>query len=177
MIYLKNFNLKKLLKTIKLNEENISMVMGAIVIVIVVILVFNYFNGKKGGVLTDSSVSTGTEPAAKIHTVAKGETLWSIAKDNLGSGFNWAQIKEENKLTSDVIEVGQKLTIPETQKITVEKPEVKEITDSYTVIKGDNLWTIAVAAYGDGYKWTEIAKANNLTHPNIIHAGNVLKLP
>jgi nucleoid-associated protein YgaU len=66
------------------------------------------------------------------------------------------------------------------EKVTVN--EAKDNTDittssSYTVKKGDSLWTIAVQEYGDGYKWTEIAKINNLTHPNIIHIGNVLVLP
>jgi nucleoid-associated protein YgaU len=47
----------------------------------------------------------------------------------------------------------------------------------YTVVRGDNLWDIAVAAYGDGYRWTDIAQANNLVNPSIIHAGNVLVIP
>jgi putative chitinase len=49
--------------------------------------------------------------------------------------------------------------------------------DSYTVVKGDNLWKIAVRAYGDGYRWVEIAKVNNLHNPNLIHPGNVFQLP
>lgn len=49
--------------------------------------------------------------------------------------------------------------------------------DSYTVVHGDNLWNIAVRAYGDGFKWTEIAKANNLSNPSIIHAGNHFVIP
>jgi nucleoid-associated protein YgaU len=48
---------------------------------------------------------------------------------------------------------------------------------SYTVVHGDSLWKIAVAAYGDGYKWSEIARTNKLVHPDVIHAGNVLQLP
>lgn len=48
---------------------------------------------------------------------------------------------------------------------------------SYTVHTGDNLWNIAERAYGDGFKWTEIATANNLSNPNIIHSGNVITLP
>lgn len=48
---------------------------------------------------------------------------------------------------------------------------------SYTVVRGDNLWDIAVAAYGDGYRWTDIAEANDLVNPSIIHAGNVLTIP
>jgi nucleoid-associated protein YgaU len=49
-------------------------------------------------------------------------------------------------------------------------------TDSYTVVKGDSLWKIALRAYGNGYKWMDIAKANKLHNPNRIHVGNVLLL-
>lgn len=49
--------------------------------------------------------------------------------------------------------------------------------EEYTVVRGDNLWDIAVAAYGDGFRWVEIAEANNLMNPSIIHAGNVLTIP
>jgi nucleoid-associated protein YgaU len=48
---------------------------------------------------------------------------------------------------------------------------------SYTAQAGDTLWDIAVRAYGNGEKWTEIAKANNLTNPQIIHRGNSFTLP
>lgn len=48
---------------------------------------------------------------------------------------------------------------------------------TYTVVRGDSLWDIAVRAYGDGYRWVELAEANNLTNPNIIHAGNVFSIP
>jgi nucleoid-associated protein YgaU len=49
--------------------------------------------------------------------------------------------------------------------------------DSYAVQHGDNLWSIAVRAYNDGYKWPQIAKANSLANPGVIHSGNVLKIP
>lgn len=49
--------------------------------------------------------------------------------------------------------------------------------DSYTVVLGDSLWDIAIRAYGDGYKWVEIAKANNLSNPDLIHPGNEFTLP
>lgn len=48
---------------------------------------------------------------------------------------------------------------------------------SYTVQKGDYLWDIAVRAYGDGYRWVDIARANNLSNPDIIHSGNVFAIP
>jgi len=48
---------------------------------------------------------------------------------------------------------------------------------TYTVVRGDNLWEIAESVYGDGYRWTDIAEANNLANPSIIHAGNILTIP
>jgi nucleoid-associated protein YgaU len=47
----------------------------------------------------------------------------------------------------------------------------------YTVAAGDNLSQIAQKFYGDPNKWVEIAKANNLDNPRIIHAGNALTIP
>jgi len=177
------FDLKKILKQLKLNEENISMVLGVIVLVIVGVLVVNYFKDKKSGSIPANSTQVS---AVNEHSVTEGETLWSIAEDSFGSGYNWVDIKAENNLETDNIEVGQKLIIPENiepkQPTTTEKSQtVSEITsitgDSYTVVTGDSLWNIAVRAYGDGFRWTEIAEANNLANPNIIHAGNVLILP
>ncbi|PIZ97158.1 MAG: lectin, partial [Candidatus Levybacteria bacterium CG_4_10_14_0_2_um_filter_35_8] len=36
---------------------------------------------------------------------------------------------------------------------------------------------IAVRAYGDGYRWVDIARANGLENPDLIFSGNVLKIP
>ncbi len=48
---------------------------------------------------------------------------------------------------------------------------------TYLVQRGDNLWNIAIKEYNNGFKWTEIAKANNLANPRLIHAGNILQIP
>jgi nucleoid-associated protein YgaU len=48
---------------------------------------------------------------------------------------------------------------------------------TYSVVKGDCLWTIAQTVYGDPYRWVDIAKANNLANPDLIHPGNVFILP
>lgn len=158
------------------------MVLGAVVIVIVGILVVNYFKDKGTTNVPGTNTENQTE---KVHTVVKGETLWSISEDSFGSGYNWVDIKKANNLKSDNVEVGQKLTIPEVSpkqptatKLVTKVTAPETITgDNYTVVKGDSLWKIAVRTYGDGYKWTAIAKANKLVNPNLIHAGNVLTLP
>lgn len=66
---------------------------------------------------------------------------------------------------------GKSVPMPTTPVMT------KIVGNTYTVVRGDNLWNISVRAYGTGFKWGEIAKANNLLNPRVIHAGNVLQIP
>jgi 5'-nucleotidase len=47
----------------------------------------------------------------------------------------------------------------------------------YTVKKGESLWTIAQAKYGNGNKWKAIAAANPKIDPNHVRAGQTIVLP
>ena len=59
---------------------------------------------------THSSSSSSSSGSIKAtHTVKSGETLFSIARHY---GSTPDKIKKANGLSSDVIRVGQKLTIP-----------------------------------------------------------------
>lgn len=180
-------NLKKILKSLKLNESTVSMILGALVIVVVGVLIVNYFKGQESGTTLPSGVTSETGEGKSLpskHTVAAGETLWTISETYFQSGYNWVDIAKENNLSNPgIIEVGQVLTIPnvEAKTATVSSPvssgQISITGSTYTVSKGDSLWNIAVRAYGDGYKWVEIAKENKLVNPNVIHAGNILILP
>ena len=50
---------------------------------------------------------------------------------------------------------------------------------TYTVAAGDSLSKIAKKFYGDGNKWKRIFEANRDTvkNPDLIHPGQVLKIP
>ena len=121
--------------------------------------------------------------------VEKGDNLWMIAQKQYGSGYNWVDIAKENGLKNPgMIKAGQELKLPKSAvkvvaPVAAVKPHsapVKTIEgDSYTVVKGDYLWSIALRAYGDGFKWVEIAKSNNidLNKASYIEIGQVLKLP
>jgi nucleoid-associated protein YgaU len=54
-----------------------------------------------------------------------------------------------------------------------------EAGNTYTVQPGDSLWKIAEAHYGNGTKYQAIFEANRdiLDNPDLIHPGQVLKLP
>ena len=47
----------------------------------------------------------------------------------------------------------------------------------YTVVRGDTLWGIANKFYGNGSRYPEIAKANNISNPDLIYAGQKLLIP
>lgn len=125
------------------------------------------------------------------YTVVPGDNLWKIAEKHYKSGYNWVDIAKANNLSDpSVVFAGNKLIIPKVDKVilaqtqTVDTQEpasvsrVEKITgDTYKIVKGDDLWDIAVRAYGDGFKWVDIANANNLTDPNLIHSDNILKIP
>ena len=67
----------------------------------------------------------------------------------------------------------------ETKKATVVKKRSttsKKIPKTYTVKSGDTLWGICKKELGDGSKYPEIAKLNNIKNANVIRVGQVIKL-
>ncbi len=58
-----------------------------------------------------------------------------------------------------------------------QRPTISKRTSKiYTVKQGDTLWAIAKKYLGDGSKYTELAKLNNISNPNVIKVGQVIKL-
>lgn len=80
---------------------------------------------------------------------------------------------EKRKGNIDLPGVQNDLKIEELTQPKEEKLAVNEIK----VVDNDSLWKIAEREYGDGFKWVEIAKLNNLKNPNVIEKGQILKLP
>lgn len=75
---------------------------------------------------------------------------------------------ESNEVTASVQDV----------RSTENSPEPTS-NQSYTVVKGDNLWNIAKKFYGDGSKYSAILEANKdkIKSPNLIYPGQVLTIP
>jgi nucleoid-associated protein YgaU len=48
---------------------------------------------------------------------------------------------------------------------------------AYTIKPGDNLSTVAKRFYGQASKYNDVAKANGISDPNKIQAGQQIKLP
>jgi nucleoid-associated protein YgaU len=199
--------MKKILKSLKMNESQISQALGALVVVVIGVLLFNYFKSSKPTPeITDEAEQTvaalenvelTTDETGKYipiglpttHLVAKGEHLWGISEKYFGNGYNWVDIAEINKLDDPGMLVeGMVVVIPKValryDKEVVETQAMMESADlleatSYTVVKGDSLWNISLRAYADGYKWMDVYEANMdiISDPSIIEAGMEIVLP
>lgn len=97
------------------------------------------------------------------YVVQKGDSLYSIA-NKLGTTVS--ELKKENNLTTNTLQIGQVLRIP-----TKEIYEGEE--NIYIVKKGDTLYSIAAA---NNTTVDELKKTNNLTS-NILSTGQLLKIP
>ena len=103
---------------------------------------------------------------ADTYTVKKGDTLWDIAINN---GTTVDQLMHDNNLTSSLIFPGDKLTYNTT---VAQVAQAKE-QGYYTVVLGDTLGKVANRF---GVSVDELVKLNNLSDPNLIYVGTVLKV-
>ena len=103
-----------------------------------------------------------------VHTVRRGDTLSALAKqynttvDKLAQANN---IRDPNRIA-----VGQKLKLPDSFSSGARPSSAK----SYTVRSGDTLGEIAKRF---GTNANALAKANNISNPNRIFAGQKLSIP
>ena len=187
------------LSRFKFTESYTSLILGAIVVCIIGILFIYFARGNRNiqtSSIKDEPKMEQQNPqdsnTSSTYTIKPGDDLWSISENVYQDGYKWIEIAKVNKLINPgLIHVGNKLMIPNiTQKeSTPMKQEVSPkatdnvvqnnsiIGNTYMIKPGDNLWDVAVRAYGDGFKWPDIAKANNLENPSLIFSDNILKIP
>ncbi len=117
------------------------------------------------------------EPVSSAtYVVRQGETLYKIA---VRFNLTVKQLAEANGITNPaLIYPGQTLKIPGASAVapspTSQPTAAPPATETYTVQVGDTLYKIAVR-----FKTTTSAliSLNNITNPNIVYVGQVLKVP
>jgi len=108
-----------------------------------------------------------------IHIVKAGDSLWSISRKY---GVSSEVIAEVNNLKDkDLLSIGQRLEIPAIGGgISGKEKEQQPIIITYTVVKGDTLWSISKKF---DVKMNSIISTNNLKEISRLSIGQKLKIP
>ncbi len=138
------------------------------------------------------AVTTDPDDAAAPvgYTVRRGDSLWKIAKEQLGDGMRFREIVA---LNADVlqgrpsfIDPGLMLRLPSDAATVDAETTEPQTEETYIVESGDTLWGIADEKLGEGERYLEIfdasrqtvqADGQRLTDPNLIQPGWELSIP
>jgi LysM repeat protein len=132
------------------------------------------------GVLAGSGPSRARESgealstAGVVHTVARGESLWTIARKY---GIGERTLRVANGIAGDRLLVGERLTIPGTAAggagVTAAAASMRTEMASHRVRRGESLWTIA-RAYGIT---EEALRMANAIRGDRLFEGDVIMIP
>jgi LysM repeat protein len=124
------------------------------------------------------AVSTPTAVATPVpavvacpnpYVVKQGDWIYKIARE---CKMDPAAILAANPgVNANFIVPGQKLNLPSGSAA---QPAAQACTGNYTVVKSDTLFNIA---YRCGLTTEQLAAANGIRYPFVIHPGDVLKFP
>lgn len=199
--------LEKLETEVQSNQSKVSLILGALIILVIGVLVFNYFNKNKASLgpaqQTQREEDVSPDKLPGKYTVKEGDTLFIIAEKYYADGQKFSEIaKANNLIDADQIEAGQIIELP---RLPIQEAKASLATPSpsaqaqeeslgtgggdttiwgpkiegstYTVVEDDWLSKIAGRAYGDIMAFDKIAKANNIQNPDHIEPGQVLTIP
>lgn len=123
---------------------------------------------------TNISNTNSSTNAISTYTVQAGDTLGGIATK---FGTTYKQLAQINSISNpNLIHVGQVLQLKSADTSTSNANNASHAvnnTATYTVQSGDTLGGIATK-FGTTYQ--QLAQINNISNPNLIHVGQVLRL-
>lgn len=108
-------------------------------------------------------------------TVRRGDSLWKLAARFLGDGQRWRELAKINPQVADpsLIHPGDPIHLPTLPTSAARRGDLK----SMVVRRGDTLWRVARAEFGQSPALNCIAKANQLPSVDLIRVGQTLVLP
>ncbi len=136
---------------------------------------------------TNNTNNNNTTTVGKAYIVKSGDSWWSIAANQMGSGAKMYELAEYNNCTiKSVLAVGSTIKIPTIASNNDKSNNNSSNTNTtkpatgykfYTVKIGDSWWGIAAREMGNGAKYKELAEYNGLKTTSIIKPGQTIKIP
>ncbi len=124
-----------------------------------------------------SRVATWGEPLFDTNMLVALEDYTVEEKaGEVGDVYVDVKLKQYKEYKTQVVTIQDVQNKKATATVKEQRP-AKTPAKSYTVKSGDTLWAIAKRELNDGSKYNEIAKLNNISNPNVIKPGQVLRLP
>lgn len=166
------------------SDNIMNLILGAIIVVILGLLVANFISKRNQQDIDDGTQTDITSQqdgqSLQDYKVKANDSLSKISQSEYGSFDYWPVLARVNKIANpNVIHTDSNLKIP--SKAEAGKVLAEMTQTSYDVVSGDTLFMIAERLYGNGSKWTTIAKANKVGRlPNgnpLILAGSKLTIP
>jgi nucleoid-associated protein YgaU len=129
---------------------------------------------------TAKPVRKETAESSRVQ-VRRGDTLWNLAKKYVGRGEDWPLLAANNPQVTEPehLLVGTWLRVPEKAANTsATSPAVQMSSRQVRVERGDSLWKLTEAQFGDGRAWGCVAQANpQLQNASLIFPGEILTIP
>jgi nucleoid-associated protein YgaU len=122
---------------------------------------------------------------ARYHVVAKGETLSSIARSELGTSSKWKELASWNGVSDPAaMREGMRLRLspPASGAAAPAARPPRDAaaateTRNHKVVKGDTLSRLAARYLGDAARWRDIQKLNQIADPANLAEGSTLRIP
>jgi nucleoid-associated protein YgaU len=127
-------------------------------------------NSEPAGKTVHGEEITGSTPIR----FQAGDTLWRLARKYLGRGEDWTLLARVNPQVGDPtrIRVGTLVRLPDRPLAALHPPA------SVRVERGDTLWRLTRAYFGNGEAWQCLAQVNpQIKNTNLIFAGQTLRIP
>jgi len=120
------------------------------------------------------------KPGERTYTVRRNDSLYSIARKELGNGARWKEIETLNAgVNTADLKVGQTLRLPGEPVTSATALGGTEPTagKTHVVAKGETLADISKKYFGTTQKWKDIAKANPGSSPENLKIGQKIVIP
>jgi nucleoid-associated protein YgaU len=124
-----------------------------------------------------NSAAIATQKTVSAH---RGDSLWKLAKQNLGRGSRWPELVAVNPGISDPnkISIGTEINLPAAATAAAPRQATNTGATTIKVQKGDTLWTLAKSNLSRASAWPCLAAANpSITNPDHIYEGQELTVP